>query len=460
MNGKSIRYERDLPLGEPCDVAVCGGGPAGCAAALSASRSGARVVLLESQGQLGGAATSGLVSHWLGGRTRGGDWVVGGLFRELAEAAAAEGFALLPTADAHTLTPHGWIAGLAHGVPFDPFAMARLLDKTLAAAGVDVVLATQAVDALVEDDRISHVVAHNKSGLQAIPASAVVDATGDADLAHRTGCPVLAGREEDGLMAPASLEFHVCGVDQDALAEYIAENKEPRFRALIADLRERGQWPFPYDIFISVQLQEKGTMMINTTRLVDVNGTEGRSVSDGLVRGREEVAELFAVMRRHIPGFAGAHLKAVAPMLGVRESRRIEAQAHLTVEDVRQGRDWPDTIGYSAYGWDMPDPKRPSHQPFHGKGHEKPPFTAIPFGVMVPRGVDNIVCPGRAIGVEREVLGPLRVMAPCMAMGEAAGMAAAVVAGGGRFAELDAARLCDGLRRAGAIVDSQALPAP
>ena len=202
-------------------------------------------------------------------------------------------------------------------------------------------------------------------------------------------------------------------------------------------------------------------MMINTTRLVDVDGTDGRSVSSGLVRGRGEVAELFAVMVRRLPGFGGARIKAVAPMLGVRESRRIQAQVRLTVEDVRSGRVWPDTIGYSAYGWDMPDPKRPSHQPFHGPAFTKPPFTAIPFGVMVPQSVDNLVCPGRAISVEREVLGPLRVMAPCMAMGEAAGLAACMVAGeGGDFANVDADRLREELRKVGALVDAEALPQP
>ena len=184
-------------------------------------------------------------------------------------------------------------------------------------------------------------------------------------------------------------------------------------------------------------------------------------MSDGLTRGRAEVAQLFEVMRRHIPGFSGVRLKAVAPMLGVRESRRIDGQVRLTVEDVRSGRPLPDTIGYSAYGWDMPDPKRPSHQPFHSKGFSKPPFTAIPLSVMVPQAIGNLVCPGRAISVEREVLGPLRVMAPCMAMGEAAGLAAHTVASeGGDFAGVDADRLREVLRGAGAIVDADQLPVP
>ena len=167
-------------------------------------------------------------------------------------------------------------------------------------------------------------------------------------------------------MTPATLIFHVDDVDQDALAAGIYAQDSPRFRELIADLRARGEWTFPYDIFISVQLAHKGTMMINTTRITDVDGTDGRSVSRGMMQGRREVLRLMELMRRHFPGFAEAQIKSVAPVLGVRETRRIVGDYVLGVADLIEGADFPDTIGYSGYGWDLPDPKRPSHQPMHG----------------------------------------------------------------------------------------------
>ncbi len=451
-----LAYCRQVPLGQPCDVVVCGGGPSGLAAALAARRGGLDVLLVEAAGQLGGMGVSGMVSHWLGGRS--GDcrrWVVGGLFRSMAEEAARHGLALIPPTRS-PYQPHGWYPGLAHGIPFDPFAMAAYLDQRVAAAGVRVLLLTEALDVQLQGQRISHVVLSNKSGLAAVPARAVIDATGDADVAARSGCCVQKGRQEDNLMTPATLQFHVSGVDQEVLSEYIHQHKAPRFRQLIRQLREAGEWTFPYEIFISVQLDEPGTMMINTSRLCDVDGTDGASKTAGMVRGRAETQQLFALMRKHFPGFANARIKAVAPLLGVRETRRIEGRFVLGVADLNAGKQFEDTIGLSSYGWDLPDPKRPSHNPAHGK---KRPVTPIPYRVMVPQPVENLLCPGRAISVQREVLGPLRVMAPCMAMGEAAGEAAAqAVQRNVALAEVDTAALRDALRKQGAILDETALP--
>lgn len=454
-----LAFSRHIPVDRPYDLVVCGGGPAGTAAALSAARAGLDVLLVDGQGQLGGMGVSGLVSHWLGGRTSDGRrWVVGGLFRQLAEKAVQEGFALIPRREQYgKFHPHGWYGSLIHGVPFDPHQMAAFLDRQMAAAGVDVLLLTQVIDAELQGDRITHVVLFNKSGLTAVPARAVVDATGDADVAARSGCAVVSGRESDGLMTPATLQFHVDHVDQDTLSAYIHEQNAPRFRKKILALRDSGEWPFPYDIFICVQLDRPGTMMINTSRLVGVDGTNGRSVSQAMIRGRQETQKLLAVMRAHFPGFADARLKDVAPLLGVRETRRIRGAFSLTVDDLVRGEEFDDTIGLSSYGWDLPDPKRPSHQPLSGKVRRKRAVTPIPYRVMTPRPVENLICPGRSVSVERDVLGPLRVSGPCFAMGEAAGQAARqVVQDDIPFAEVDTAVLRDELLSHGVLLDPTA----
>ena len=448
-----LDYRCNAPVVGTYDVVVCGGGPAGVAAALAARRAGLTVLLVEGQGQLGGMGISALVSHWLGGRTSDcKQWVVGGIFRNLVEGAAERGIALIPKPTGAKYQPHGWLSGqLTAGIPFDPYRMAAYLDERMLEAGVEVRLLTHFVDAKVEANRITHVLLFNKSGMTAVQARTVVDATGDADVAARSGCEVVQGREEDGLMTPASLIFHVSHVDQDALAAAIERDNSPRFKEQIAALREAGEWTFPYEIFISVQLEEKGTLMINTIRLVGINGTDGASVSEGMIRGRAEVQKLLALMRKHFPGFAQARLKTVAPLLGVRETRRIRGVATLSRESVAQGEKFDDVIGFSAYGWDLPDPKRPSDNPGHGR---KPPVVPIPYRTLVPRGVTNLICPGRALSVERPVLGPLRVMAPCMAMGEAAGQAARQAVGEGRsFAEVDPVRLRRELAENNAVVE-------
>ena len=452
-----IDYRRKIGLWEKhYDVIVCGGGPAGCAAAIAAARQGLKTILLEAQGQLGGMATSGLVSHWLGGRTDNCEiWVVGGIFRELSEKAQQRGYARIPRQpEDGSLSPHGWGRGqLTAGIPFDPFKTAALLDEEMNAAGVEVLLATTAIDVETAVDRIDSIVVHNKSGLQALAARLVIDATGDADIAARAGCKYVKGRPEDGLVAPVTLEMHVDGVDLAKFSRYIHEHDAPRLLAEIARWRESGEWPFGYDRFITVMLDRDDTFMVNTSRICGVDGSDGKSVSDGLAQGRRENLALLEIMQRLVPGFEQVRLKAMAAVLGVRETRRIVGDYTLKVDDLVRGEKFDDIIGYSAYGWDLPDPKRPSHQPMD---HKNLPIAAnltpLPYRIMLPRPIKNLICPGRAVSVERDVLGPVRVMAPCMAMGEAAGIAAALSLPDNDFSRADIPLLRERLKQSGSLV--------
>ena len=452
-----MEYRTKLREIEARDVVVCGGGPAGVCAAMAAAEEGRSVLLIEGMGQLGGIGTSGLVSHWLGGRdTPPTRWVIGGLFRRLSEAAAERGIAMLPEPEPDgSYSPQGWTKGgsLVAGVAFDPHAMAHFLEQAVSAAGVDLLYYTRVVDVVRDGDALTHVVIHNKGGFAAVPARAFIDATGDGDVAHLAGCPTQLGREEDRLMTPVTLQVHMDRIDIGALKRYVDEHDAYRFLSEIEAWTKSGEWTFPYNRFISVRMPGEGVLMVNTPRITGVDGTDGESITKGVIQGRKEIYELRDFMRTHIPGCERAEVRSIASSLGVRETRRIVGEFQLTVADVVSEQGFPDTVGYSCYGWDLPDPKKPSWQPMYEK-LKAPKHTPIPYRVMLPKGARNLICAGRMVSVERDVLGPLRVMAPCMAMGEAAGVAASLAdAKAADFAAVDIPTLLGRLRDRGAILD-------
>lgn len=453
-----MKYSTDVTELTAYDVIVCGGGPTGVCAAIAAAEEGQSVLLVEGMGQLGGIGTSGLVSHWLGGRdTHPTRWVVGGLFKRLSESAAAKDIALLPEPEPDgSYSPHGWTKGgsLVAGVAFEPFEMALHLEEAAVEAGVELLYFTRVVDVVTDGSRISKVILHNKSGFLSAGATTFVDATGDGDVAEYAGVPTQLGRDEDRLMTPVTLQVHMDGIDQDALKAYIDENDAFRFLDEIQDWMKTGEWPFIYNRFISVKMPGVATFMVNTPRITGVDGTDGASVTKGMIQGRKEIFMLRDFMRTHIPGCENARVKAVGSSLGVRETRRIIGEFRLSVNDVIDGTAFEDAIAYSCYGWDLPDPTKPSYQPMHEK-FKAPRHTPIPYRVMLPRKIENLICAGRMISVERDVLGPLRVMGPCMGMGEAAGVAAARVASGQAptFSGVDTDSLRDRLRERGAILE-------
>lgn len=454
-----ISWQKSIDVVGTYDVVVCGGGPAGTVAAIAAKRMGLDVLLLEGEGQLGGIGTSGLVSHWLGGRTNDcKQWVVGGIFKELATESTARGIALLPEPQEGKYSPHGWNwegGQLTAGVPFDPFEMALYYDEKMAQEGVDVLLKTRVIDVQCSGNRIEHVIFQNKSGIQAVKATAVIDATGDADVAHFSGCDTVLGREQDRLMTPVTLQVHMSRIDQQALSDYIHAHKSFRLLPEIEAWTQQGEWPFTWNRFISVLLTDDDVFMVNSPRITGIDGTDGRSVTQGYQQGRKEIYQLLEIMRKKIAGCKEVRIKAIAGLLGVRETRRIVGDFRLTIEDLRQEIDLPDIIGYTAYGWDLPLPDQPSVNPDVGKERGiRRTITPIPYRVMLPRPIENLICPGRALSVEREILGPMREMAPCMAMGEAAGTACGqVVKQNLHFAQVDTDRLRQTLATHDAVVD-------
>ena len=450
-----MRYEKIIESAGEYDVVVCGGGFAGFGAACAAAREGANVILIERDGCLGGTGTKAMVNHMLGARRFEGNSIftcVGGLFSELENRLLEINGAVDVHSVNRELPTQGWYPLLGAGLVFDNEKMKLVLEEMALKYGVKLLYMTEVVDALCNDRRITDVVIHNKSGLASVSGKYFVDATGDGDICRMSGCSLIKG-DEGGGMAAASLEMHVDGVDAEKLTEYMSKTHDVRFRNLIRPLKEKGVWNFPYEIFISVQMTRPDVFMINTIRQVGIDGTDADSLTKGIIDGRKESFDLLEIMRKHFPGFANAEIRQIAPTIGIRETYRLSGEYVLTTDDLITGKDFEDGIALSAYHWDMPDPKRPSVQPLNGV-ETASPYTQVPYRCLLPKEVDNLIVTGRCISAEREVLGPVRVMAPCLAIGEAAGTSAALVFRDGiAFKNADVEIIRRKIKAHGGIVD-------
>ena len=172
-------------------------------------------------------------------------------------------------------------------------------------------------------------------------------------------------------------------------------------------------------------MTKPGYHMINTIRQVGIDGTDGKSLTKGMIQGRRENKQLYDLLTEYFPGFENSNIANTADTIGIRETRRIIGDFVLSLKALMRGEVFEDVIALASYCFDLPDPKKPSLQPLEGERIKKN-YTEIPYKCMLPDNINNLLVAGRSISVEREVLGPIRVMGPCIGMGQAAGMAASM----------------------------------
>lgn len=431
MTTQSLTFQAEARSIGSYDLIVAGGGPAGTAAAVAAARQGCKTLLVEATGSLGGAGTTGNVLSWLGFRKRDNSGpAVAGIFAELVEGLVREGNAIRrgPGEDVDELKK---LYGGPH-IVFDIEACKRHHDRLVKDAGAEVLFFTQVASARRESDGVGGVFLFNKDGITFAEAKFFIDCTGDADLANRAGFETTKGRDNSGNMAPSTVISLVEDVDREPLIKYLNEGGDFRFRELVKRLRDEGTWTWDERTIITFHTNRRGVFMINSNRQVGVDGTCARSLSDAMMEGRAQAHEfLERVLKPHYPGFKNARLRRCAETVGVRETRQIVGEYTLSEEDCATGKSFPDTVALSGYGWDLPDPKRPSHQPNHAMfgGKDKPlpkPYVEVPFGCLIPKGAANLLAAGRCVSTSGQALGPVRIMATCYAMGQAAGTAAAL----------------------------------
>jgi hypothetical protein len=421
---------RQTPVFEDADVVVCGGGPAGVGAAVAASRRGARVALVENQTCLGGMATAGMVNR-LGPYHDQEKIILGGipweLLRILVDRALAQEPEICAPATWKTWTREEALRRHAHPywLVFDPEGMKRALDELVTGANVSLWFDTRVVEAVMSEDRICGVAVENKSGRGAIRGNVVIDATGDGDVAARAGARFALGREADGKLQPVTLFFKCLNVDWPRAFVYMQEHG--------AEVRKRIEKETAHEAILvgTDNLLHREETYFNCLHEHGVDGTRTEDITRALLNLREKMWANLEVIRRHVPGCETASLIASAPALGVRESRRIRGEYELTIDDILDGRQFEDQVYRYACFVDIHEPEPGKRSPYADRSLSPGLSYGVPYRCLVPQGIENLLVAGRCLSTTHEALASVRMMPSCMAMGQAAGTAAALCGASG-----------------------------
>jgi 2-polyprenyl-6-methoxyphenol hydroxylase-like FAD-dependent oxidoreductase len=424
----TVDYSRTIPVGEPVDVLVVGGGPAGIAAAVAAARGGARTLLVERYGYLGGNLTAGLVGPCMTSFSLDGtEQLIRGVFDELVRRMVELGQARHPSEIPASSAYCGFIEyGHDKVTPFEPEAVKVVAERMCAEAGVELLLHTFVADVRTEGDAVTGVVCANKSGLSLLPARVVVDCSADGDVAAAAGTRTETGRESDGLTQPMTLFFRVRGVDDETVERYVRAHPDDfrPFASIVAEATEAGRFPAPRRGVGMYKTLRPGVWRINTTRILGRDGTDARDLTAAEQEGRDQVHRLIRFFREELPGFADCELLDTASTIGVRETRRIVGDYVLSLADLQSGRHFDDVVALCGYPVDIHDPTGA------GGGVDDSYGTAnayeIPYRSLVPQRVQQLLVAGRCLSATHEALAAIRVMPPAFATGEAAGAAAAI----------------------------------
>jgi hypothetical protein len=432
---------RDVRVAAESDVVVVGGGPAGQAAALAAARNGASVTLLERYNHLGGLASGGMVlvldDMW---DSHQQEISVRGVCLEMIERMAAVGLAEYPkqhewgtlpesvrrwkrwgTFDFHSKTkPHP----ICFASAFDPDGWKRMSLEWIANAGINLRLHSWFSRALVEDGKMKGVICETKSGREAILGKVVIDTTGDLDVAASAGAPHAHGSY---IMTTV---FRLGGVDTDEAERF--ENEEPEaFAAIDREVKHQigGAWDAWW-----LKTPLPGVVWCNCPHMPGLDGLQVSDLTRAEIQGRKTIHKVVEFVRAKLPGFADCYVVDLAPQTGVRQTRLLEGEYVMTKEDVSQRVRFADSV---ARGRDY----------------------YYPFRTLLPRSVDNLLVAGRHYSATSAAQKISREIPPCMAMGEATGVAAALALNAGvTVRNVDVARLQQVLRAQGADPGDQKGP--
>lgn len=443
---ETYRLSRDIPVETGYDLVVAGGGPAGVAAAICAGRLGARVLLVEATGSLGGMATSGMMMSFCP-VSDGTRCLAGGLMRELIETLFRRGF-LKPGTQADA-----WCKRFGVWIPFNAEGLKLVLDELTVASGAEVRLFTTLidVDADPQTGRVAGAVVHNIDGYRYVRAKTFIDGTGNAVLAKLCGVTCReAGRDTPGIMPPTLISL-CSGIDWSQMGDQQAALK----KAIDDRFFKQADRHLP-----GMQQIGHHLGMLNAGHVFNLDALRSKSMTDGMMLGRRLAQEYIAFYRKYVRGCEKLEHVTTAPLMGVRESRRILGEYELSVADYQARRQFPDQIGVYNYPIDIhvkdvSDKEYARYkEEFHRTGRPKPgECIGLPYGMLVPKGWKNLWVAGRCASMDVEVHGAFRVQPAAVMMGQAAGTAAVQAVKTGQSAtNLDTAQLVLQLRRQAAYL--------
>jgi hypothetical protein len=418
------------------DVLVCGGGMAGTVAAVAAARAGARVLLVERWGFLGGSATAGAVGQFVGWETAAGRQVIHGLAEEVVR----------------RLERHGGSGGHTHftmstghrmdQVSYDPERLKLVLDEMATEAGVRLLFHATVLDVVRQGAAIDAVMVLTKAGPLEIRPRIVIDGSGDLDLLARAGADFLP-LEPDEAPQPATMMFRFGPIDFGRFGALTAAELQALCRqgvesgALARAALHQSRIPGTDDGWFNISR-------------VSLDATDPFALSAGEVEGRRQAFAAAGFLAGHVPGCEGGRLVALAAQLGIRESRRVRGDLVLTADDLRAERRFSDAIAVGAYPMDIHPAKGTG---LHFETLDGDRSYEIPYRCLVPVGLDNALVAGRGISASHGAHASTRVMPTTMAIGQAAGIAAALACtGNGGTRQVDPALLREGLRQEGAFL--------
>jgi ribulose 1,5-bisphosphate synthetase/thiazole synthase len=416
---------RELPVRMKVDVLVVGGGPSGLIAAQAAAEDGLNVTLIDSRSFVGGNMTIGLpILGFLGQK---GNQIIKGIPQKFIDRLKA-----VNGASEHRPCPLHMSLTIV-----EPEAVKNVGLEMLKEAGVNVLLYVFFAGVVMDGDTIKGVIIESKAGREVILAKTIIDCTGDADVAFKAGVECEQGNEQGGVQPP-TLMFCLGNVDTEKLRLSISE--EPRtyltdfipneyfgqnnqfivvgLRSLIKKAQDDGL-ELPTERTIIITGLGKGEAWINMTRVNGLDGTNPASLTHGEIEGRRQIKDIQKYLIEYVPGFENAHFTKMAPFIGIRETRRIVGKYVMTADDILQCGRFNDAIAVASYPLDLHHPQGGGCTlEWCGDCYD------IPYRSLIPKKIENLIVAGRCISTTHEAMSAIRVMAPCMAMGEAAGRAA------------------------------------